>query len=152
MRSKPCSWERVVSALALARKNLLSVLERVRDRPMASALIDELKTLATEVERSKIEDAVGAKEDPKDKDENPCGRGRRAMKAGYSEGGKVRQRGRLMNNGNRRRIQRIAQPKRSRSRTNRIARGECWRLHPGTNQALARVLHAYNGNNRREYL
>lgn len=70
--AKPCSWLHVVSAVALAWENLLYVLKRVRDGPIASALIDELKTLAAEVQRSKIEDVVGAslavlvvKEDPK---------------------------------------------------------------------------------------
>ena len=50
---------RVVAASA--SENLPSLLERLPERiPMASALLDELKTLAAEVERSKIEDAVGA--------------------------------------------------------------------------------------------
>ena len=61
---------RVVAASA--GENLPSLLEHRPERPMASALLDELKTLVAEVERSKIEDAVGAswaalaaEEDPK---------------------------------------------------------------------------------------
>ena len=60
---------RVVAASA--RGNLPSLLERLPERPMASALIEELKIVATEAERSQIEDAVGsswaalaAEEDP----------------------------------------------------------------------------------------
>lgn len=50
--------ERVV--VSSAREHLLSFLERLPERSMASTLLDELKTLATGVERSKIEDVVGA--------------------------------------------------------------------------------------------
>ena len=40
--------------------NLPSLLERLLERPMASALLEELRTLATEVNRSEIEYAVGS--------------------------------------------------------------------------------------------
>ena len=60
---------RVVAASA--RGNLPSLLERLPERPMASALLEELKIVATEAKRSQIEDAVGsswaalaAEEDP----------------------------------------------------------------------------------------
>ena len=60
---------RVVAASA--RGNLQSLLERLPERPMASALIEELKIVATEAKRSQIGDAVGsswaalaAEEDP----------------------------------------------------------------------------------------
>ena len=41
---------------ASARENLPSLLERLPERPMASALIDELKTLATEAEKRDMKD------------------------------------------------------------------------------------------------
>ena len=47
---------RVVAASA--RGNLPLLLERVPERPMASALIEELKTVATEAKESRIEDVV----------------------------------------------------------------------------------------------
>ena len=60
---------RVVAASA--RENLPSLLERLPERPMTSALIEELKIVATEAKRSQIQDAVdsswaalAAKEDP----------------------------------------------------------------------------------------
>ena len=49
---------RVVAASA--RGNLPSLLERLPERPMASALIEELKVVATEAKRIQIEDAVGS--------------------------------------------------------------------------------------------
>ena len=56
---------------ASARGNLPSLLERLLERPMASALIEELNIVATEAKRTQIEDAVGsswaalaAEEDP----------------------------------------------------------------------------------------
>ena len=42
-----------------ARENLLSLLERLPEHPMLSALIGELKTFATEVGKSSMEDVVG---------------------------------------------------------------------------------------------
>ena len=45
---------------AFARGNLPSLLERLLEHPMASALIAELKTVATEAMRSQIEDAVSS--------------------------------------------------------------------------------------------
>ena len=44
--------------VASTRGNLPSVLERLLERLMASALFEELKTVATEVKKSQIEDAV----------------------------------------------------------------------------------------------
>ena len=46
--------------VAFARGNLPSLLERLPERPMASTLIEELKTVATEAKRSQIEEAVGS--------------------------------------------------------------------------------------------
>ena len=40
--------------------NLPSLLERLPERPIASALLKELKILATEVKKSQTEDAVGS--------------------------------------------------------------------------------------------
>ena len=45
---------------ASAWGNLPSLLERLPKRPMASALIVDLSTVATEVKRSQIEDALGS--------------------------------------------------------------------------------------------
>ena len=60
---------RVVAASA--RGNLPPFLERLPERPIGSAPIEELKTVATEAKRSQVEDAVGslwavlgAEEDP----------------------------------------------------------------------------------------
>ena len=43
-----------------ARGNLPPLLERLPERTMASALIEELKIVATEAKRRQIEDAVGS--------------------------------------------------------------------------------------------
>ena len=43
-----------------AWRNLPSSFKRLPKRPMASALLEQLKTAATEVKRSQLEDAVGA--------------------------------------------------------------------------------------------
>ena len=64
---------RVVAASA--RGNLLSLLERLPERPMASALIEELQTVATEAKRSQIEDAVGSSWAALAAEEDPQGRG-----------------------------------------------------------------------------
>ena len=59
---------------ASAPGGLPSLLERLRERPMASVLIEELKTATSEAKRSQIEDPVGssravlaAEEDPQRK-------------------------------------------------------------------------------------
>ena len=64
---------RVVAASA--RGNLPSLLERLPERPMASALIEELKIVATEAKRSQIEDAVGSSWAALAAEEDPQGRG-----------------------------------------------------------------------------
>ena len=46
--------------IASARGNLPPLLELLPERPMASAVIEDLKTVATEAKISQIEDAVGA--------------------------------------------------------------------------------------------
>ena len=61
---------------ASARGNLPSLLERLPKRPiMASALIEELKIMATEAKRSQIEDAVGSSWAALAAEEDPQGRG-----------------------------------------------------------------------------
>ena len=64
---------RVVAASA--RGNLPSLLERLPERPMASALIEELKIVATEAKRTQIEDAVGSSWAALAAEEDPQGRG-----------------------------------------------------------------------------
>ena len=64
---------RVVAASA--RGNLPSLLERLPERPMASALLEELKIVVTEAKRSQIEDAVGSSWAALAAEENPQGRG-----------------------------------------------------------------------------
>ena len=60
---------------ASARGNLPSLLERLPERPMASALLEELKIVATEAKRSQIEDAVGSSWAALAAEEDPQGRG-----------------------------------------------------------------------------
>ena len=64
---------RVVAASA--RGNRPSLLERLPGRPMASALLEELKIVATEAKRSQIEDAVGSSWAALAAEEGPQGRG-----------------------------------------------------------------------------
>ena len=74
---------------ASARGNLPSLLQRLPERPMASARIGELKTVATEAKRSHIEDAVGSLWAALAVEEDPQGRGIRNLliEAGAGEGG-----------------------------------------------------------------
>ena len=74
---------------ASARGNLPSLLDWLSERPMASVLIEELKTVATEAKRSQIEDAAGsswaalaAEEDPQER-----GIGTLLVEAGAGGGG-----------------------------------------------------------------
>ena len=60
---------------ASARGNLPSLLERLLERPMASALIEELNIVATEAKRTQIEDAVGSSWAALAAEEDPQGRG-----------------------------------------------------------------------------
>ena len=87
---------RVVAASA--RGNLPSVLERLPERPMASALIEELKTVATEAKRSQKEDAAGSSWAALAAEEDPQGRGIgtlpvEAGAGGGGAGGEGRERG-----------------------------------------------------------
>ena len=58
-----------------ARGNLPSFLERLPERPMASALIEQLKIVATEAKRSQIQDAVGNSWAALAAEEGPQGKG-----------------------------------------------------------------------------
>ena len=60
---------------ASARGNLPSLLERLPERPMASALLEELKIVATEAKRGQIEDAVSISWAALAAEEDPQGRG-----------------------------------------------------------------------------
>ena len=62
--------------VASAQGNLPSLLERLLKQPMASALIEELKTVATEAKKSQIEDAVGSLWAALAAEGDPQGRGR----------------------------------------------------------------------------
>ena len=64
---------RVVAASA--RENLSSLLERLPELPMTSALIEELKIVATEAKRSQIQDAVDSSWAALAAEEDPQGRG-----------------------------------------------------------------------------
>ena len=64
---------RVVAASA--RGNLPFLLEQLPERAMASALIEELKMVATEAKRTQIEDAVGSSWAALAAEEDPQGRG-----------------------------------------------------------------------------
>ena len=79
---------RVVAAAA-ARGNLPSLLERLPERPMASAFIEELKIVATEAKRTQTEDAVGSSWAALATEEDPQGReiGTLLVEAGAGGGG-----------------------------------------------------------------
>ena len=76
---------RVVAASA--RGNLPSLLEWLPERPMASALIEELKTVATKAKISQIEDIVGSSWAALAAEEDPQGRGIGALLAEAEAGG-----------------------------------------------------------------
>ena len=82
---------RVVAASP--RGNLPSLLKRLPGRPMASALLEELKTMATEVKKHQREDAVGISWAALAAKENPQGRGIGTLlveAGGGGGGGRVR--------------------------------------------------------------
>ena len=85
---------RVVAASA--RGNLPSLFEWLPERPMASAPLQELKTVATVVKRSQIEDAVSSSWAALAAEEDPQGREIRTLlvEAGALEGGEGRGKGR----------------------------------------------------------
>ena len=150
---------RVVAASA--RGNFPSLLERLPERPMASALIEELKIVATVAKRSQIEDAVGsswaalaAEEDPQER-----GIGTLLVKAGAGGGrggGEARDRsgGETGGRGGGGVGQReqwedplATQPDREieLSKTNRGVGGVCVGVVPRVQSKLSRALHAHRG-------
>ena len=87
---------RVVAAST--RGNLPPLFERLPERPMASAPIEELQTVATEAKRTQIEDAVGSSWAGLAAEEDPQGRGIgtllvEAGAGGGGGGGEGRERG-----------------------------------------------------------
>ena len=150
---------RVVAASA--RGNLPSLLERLPERPMASALLEELKIVATEAKRSQIEDAVGSswvalavEEDPQRR-----GIGTLLVEAGAGGGGGGGQ-GRERGGGGRGgrggggvgQRERWEDPMATQSdreielgQTNRGVRGVCVGLVPGVQSKLSRALYAHRG-------
>ena len=72
---------------ASARGNLQSLPERLPERPRTSALIQELKTVATKANKSQIEDAVGGSLAALAVEEDPQGRGIRTLQVGWERGG-----------------------------------------------------------------
>ena len=76
---------RVVAASA--RGNLPSLLERLPERPMTSALIEELKTVPTEAKGSQLENAVGSSWAALSAEEDSQGGGIGALLAEAGAGG-----------------------------------------------------------------
>ena len=136
-----------------ARGNLPSLLERLAERPMASALIEELKTVATEGKRNEIEDAVGSSWAALEAEEDPQGRGIGTLQVeagaggagsggggGASGGGGVEQREQWED-------PLATQPDREieLSQTNREAGGVCVGVVPRVQSKLSCALHAHRG-------
>ena len=152
---------RVVAASA--RGNLPSLLERLPERPMASALIEERKIVATEAKRRQIEDAVGSSWAALAAEEDPQGRGIGTLlvEAGAGgEGGGRGGEGRERGGGERRGREGggfgqreqwedplATQPDREieLSQTNRGVGGVCVGVVPRVQSELSRALHAHGG-------
>ena len=150
---------RVVAASA--RGNLPSLLERLPERPMALALIEELKTVATEAKRRQIGDAVGSSWAALAAEEDPQGKGIGTLlvdagAGGGGGGGEVRGRGGGEREGRggggvgqREQCEDplATQPDREieLSQTNRGVGGVCVRVVPGVQSKLSRALHAHRG-------
>ena len=151
---------RVVTASA--RGNLPYLLERLPERPMASALIEALKIVATEAKRTQIEDAVGSSWAALAAEEDPQGRGIgtllvEAGAGGGGEGWEGRERG-TGERGGRGGVgvgQReqweaplATQPDRKiePSQTNREVEGVCVGVVLRVQSKLSRALHAHRGN------
>ena len=146
---------------ASARGNLPSLLERLPERPMASALIEELKTVATEAKRSQKEDAVGSSWAALAAEEDPQGRGIGTLlvEAGAGRGrggGEGRERGRGKRGGrggwgigHREQWEDplATQPDKEieLSQTNRGVGGVCVGVVPRVQSKLSRALHAHRG-------
>ena len=146
---------RVVAASA--RGNLPSLLELLPERPMASALLEELKIVATEAKRSQMEDAVGSSWAALGAEEDPQGRVIETLlvEAGAGGGG-GRQRGGGARGG--RGDQGVGQREQwedpmatqsdreiELSQTNRGVGGVCVGVVPRVQLKLSRALHARRG-------
>ena len=142
---------RVVAASA--RGNLPSLLERLPERPMASALLEELKIVATETKRSQIEDAVGSSWAALAAEEDPQGRGIGTLlvEAGAGGGGGGGGGGGRGGGGVGQREQwedpMATQSDREieLSQTNRGVGGVCVGVVPRVQSKLSRALHAHRG-------
>ena len=150
---------RVVAASA--RGNLPSLLERLPERPMASALLEELKIVATEAKRSQIEDAVGSSWAALAAEEDPQGRGIRILLVEAGAGGGVGGGGGRERGGRERggrggwdvgQREQWEDPMATQSdreielsQTNRGVGGVCVGVVPGVQSKLSRALHAHRG-------
>ena len=150
---------RVVAASA--RGNLPSLLEWLPERPMASALLEELKIVATKAKRSQVEDAVGSSWPALATEEDPQGRGIGTLLVeagggggggeGRGERGAGRGRGGRGGGGVRQREQwedpmaTQSDRKIELSQTNRGVGGVCVGVVPRVQSKLSRALHAHRG-------
>ena len=153
---------RVVAASA--RGNFPSLLERLPERPMASALLGELKIVATEAKRSQIEDAVGSSWAALAAEEDPQGRGKGTLlveagagggggreRGGGGEGGAWGRRGGRGGGGVGQREQwedpmgTQSDRKIELSQTNRGVGGVCVGVVTRAQSKLSRALHAHRG-------
>ena len=146
---------RVVAASA--QGNLPSLLERLPERPMAPALIEELKTVATEAKISQIEDTVRSSWAALAAEEDPQGRriGTLLVTAGAGggregEGGMQREdAGGGGGVGQREQWQEPMATQLDReielSQTNRGVGGVCVGVVPRIQSKILRVLHAHRG-------
>ena len=150
---------RVVAASA--RGNLPSLLERLPERPMASALLEELKIVATEAKRSQIEDAVDSSWAALAAEEDPPGRGIGTLLVeagagggrGGGEGGREGRGGRGgRGGGSVGQREQWEDPMATQSdreielsQTNRGVGGVCVGVVPRVQSKLSRALHAHRG-------
>ena len=146
---------RVVAASA--RGNLPSLLERLPERPMASALLEELKIVATEAKRSQKEDAVGSSWAALAAEEDPQGRGIgtllvEAGAGGGGGGGRGGGGGGGRGGGGVGQREQWEDPMATQSdreielsQTNRGVGGVCVGVVPRVQSKLSRALHAHRG-------
>ena len=140
---------------ASARGNIPSLLERLPERPMASALIEELKIVATEAKRTQIEDAVASSWAALAAEEDPQGRGIGTLLVEAGAGG-----GRERGGGDRGErggggvgqrepgedpLATQSDREIELSQTNRGVGGVCVRVVPRVQSKLSRALHAHRG-------
>ena len=116
---------------------------------MASALIEEMKTVATEAKRSQIEDAVGSSWAALVAEEDPQGRGIGTLlaEAGAGGGGGGGRGGGGVGQREQWEDPLATQPDREveLSQTNRGVGGVCVAVVPRGQSKLSRVLHAHRG-------